>query len=152
VTRKRTAAPVLYVAEPSPAFVRRPSIVVDCSVLSAALFEEETREEAVRILGGRAMHAPVLLDSEMVSVAAKKKRAGVADALIDRALSAYSRQDIEFHRPDVLAQYGLALAYSVSTYDAAYLWVAGLLRVPLATFDEKLAKAANAYLANLGLP
>jgi predicted nucleic acid-binding protein len=130
--------------------MRRPSVVLDCSVLSAALFQEETRAEAVRILGGRAMHAPVLLDSEIVSVAAKKKRAGVADAVIDRALTEYGRQDIEFHRPDVVAQYGLALAYAVSTYDAAYLWVAGLLRAPLATFDEKLAKAAKAYLAHLG--
>jgi predicted nucleic acid-binding protein len=141
---------VLHVAEPSPAFLRRPIIVVDCSVLSAALFEEETRADAVRLLSGQAMHAPVLLDSEIVSVAAKKKRAGVADAVIDRGLSEYGRQDIEYHRPDVVAQYGLALAYAVSTYDAAYLWVAGLLRAPLATFDEKLAKAARAYLANLG--
>ena len=96
------------------------------------------------------MHAPVLLDSEMVSVAAKKKRAGVQDAVVERALSEYGRQDIDFHRPEVRAQYGLALAYGVSTYDAAYLWVAGLLRAPLATFDEKLAKAARAYLTSLG--
>lgn len=97
--------------------------------------------------GGR-----LLLDSEMASVAARKKRGGVPDAVIEWGLSEYRQQDIDFHRPDVLAQHALALAHGVSTYDAAYLWVAGLLRVPLATFDEKLAKAAGAYLANLGGP
>ena len=96
------------------------------------------------------MHAPFLLDSEMVSVAAKKNRAGLPEAAIADGLAAYIGQEIEFHRPDVQAQYALALRYGVSTYDAAYLWVAGQLQAPLATFDAKLAKAARAYLAGTG--
>jgi predicted nucleic acid-binding protein len=139
--------PVLHVAEPPPAYLARPPVVIDCSVLSAVLFEEETRSEALRALTGKTLHAPLLLDSEIVSVAAKKNRAGVAETVITRALSEYVQQAIEFHRPDVDAQYALALQYGISTYDAAYLWVAGLLQAPLATFDEKLAKAARAYLS-----
>jgi predicted nucleic acid-binding protein len=139
--------PVLHVAEPPPAFLGRPPIVVDCSVLSAALFEEETRVDALRTLIGKSLHAPLLLDIEIVSVATKKTRAGLPEAVITRALSEYLQQDIEFHRPDVLAQYGLATRYGLSSYDAAYLWVAGALQAPLATFDAKLAKAARAHLA-----
>jgi predicted nucleic acid-binding protein len=48
----------------------------------------------------------------------------------------------------VQAQYALATRYQLSGYDAAYLWLAGALAAPLATFDAKLAKAANAYLAD----
>jgi predicted nucleic acid-binding protein len=138
--------PVLHVAEPRPGYLGRPPIVVDCSVLSAALFDEETREAAWQALGGKTLHAPSLLDSEIVSVATKKHRAGKPDALILRALSRYREQDIELHRPDVEAQYGLVLRYGVSPYDAAYLWLAGFLQAPLATFDAKLAKAARAHL------
>jgi len=142
--------PVLHVAEPPPAFLGRPPIVVDCSALSAVLFEEETRDDALRILTGRTMHAPWLLDSEVVSVAAKKARAGGAGEFIAGALSRYVQQDIQFHRPDIATQYALALKYAVSTYDAAYLWLAGALQAPLATFDARLAKAARAHLARPG--
>jgi predicted nucleic acid-binding protein len=121
--------------------------VVDCSVLSAVLFDEPTRNEASGVLSGKAMHAPILLDSEVVSVAAKKKKAGMAEKHVALALADYVIQDIEFHRVDVQAQYELAMRYGISTYDAAYLWVSGLLQAPLATFHAKLAKAARAHLA-----
>lgn len=141
------SAPALHVAEPPPGYLGRPPIVVDCSVLSAVLFEEQWREDAQQVLFGKTLHAPLLLDSEIASVAAKKHRAGVPEAVITRALSQYVRQQIEYLRPDVDAQYALALRYGISTYDAAYLWLAGTLQAPLATFDAKLAKAARAHLA-----
>jgi predicted nucleic acid-binding protein len=122
-------------------------MVIDCSVLSAVLFEEETREAAGQLLSGKTLHAPLLLDSEIVRVAAKKKRAGGASALIVQALVDYGQQEIEFHRPDVETQFALSLRYQISPYDAAYLCVAALLQAPLATFDAKLAKAARAHLA-----
>lgn len=117
-------------------------------MLSAALFEEESREAAWQALAAKTLHAPVLLDSEIVSVALKKRRARLADAVIERALARYVEQEIELHKPDVQAQYDLALRFRISGYDAAYLWLAGSLQAPLATFDSKLATAARAYLAN----
>jgi predicted nucleic acid-binding protein len=140
----------VYVAEPPAAYLGRPPLVVDCSVLSAVLFEEGSRDEALRIMSGKTLHAPLLLDTEIASVALKKGRAGWPEAIIQDALSDYLQQAIEHHRPDVQAQCALALRYALSAYDAAYLWVAGLLQAPLATFDAKLAKAARAHLAGPG--
>ena len=38
------AVQTLYVAEPPAAYLARPAMVVDCSVLAAVLFEEPARE------------------------------------------------------------------------------------------------------------
>jgi predicted nucleic acid-binding protein len=145
--RKSAPLPALHVAEPPAAFLGRPPIVVDCSVLTAALFEEELRDEARRILVGKTLHAPLLLDSEIANVAVKKSRNGWPQAIIADALADYARQAIEFHRPDVQAQYALAMRFGLSAYDAAYLWLAGQLQAPLATFDARLARAAREHLA-----
>lgn len=146
--RAKTASrPVLHVAEPPPAFLARPPLVVDCSVLSAVLFQEESREEALRIMAGRSLHAPFLLATELASVAIKKTRGGWPEPRVRDALTLYAQQAMEFHQPDLQALYALARRHGLSAYDAAYLWVASLLRAPLATFDSKLAKAAREHLA-----
>jgi predicted nucleic acid-binding protein len=108
VTPKPASRTVVHVAEPPAPYLGRPPIVLDCSVLSAVLFQEEARHDALRSIAGKTLHAPVLLSSEIVSVALKKRRGG---------------------------------------WLQPYLWVAGFLQAPLATFDAKLAKAARAYLA-----
>lgn len=122
-------------------------MVVDCSVLSAVLFQEESRDEALRAMEGKALHAPFLLAGEVASVAIKKARGGCPEARVRDALALYAQQEIEFHLPDVQAQYDLAVRHGLSAYDAAYLWLADVLQAPLATFDAKLAKAARAHLA-----
>lgn len=140
---------VLHLAEPPPSYLFRPALVVDCSVLSAVLFEEETRDDALLMLSGKSLHAPVLLDHEIVSVALKKARGGWPEAAIALALSDYAQQEIDLHRVEVQAQHQLAVRYRLSAYDAAYLCLAAELMAPLATFDEKLAAAARTHLASL---
>ena len=66
----------LFVAEPRNSYRASPPIVVDCSVLAATLFEEAGRDEADRILAGKALFAPWLIDHEMISVGLKKAGAG----------------------------------------------------------------------------
>ncbi|NDZ14067.1 VapC toxin family PIN domain ribonuclease [Variovorax sp. WS11] len=142
-------APAFYVAEPPAAFSVRPPIVVDCSALSAILFDEPARDEALARLVGRSLHAPNLLDHEIVSVALKKGRKdGPAEAFA-QALRDYAASDIDLHPVDLIAQYELATRYGLSAYDAAYLWLAAELRAPLATFDRGLAEAAQAHLGTL---
>lgn len=140
----------VLIAEPPPAYLSRPPLVVDCSVLSALLFEEPTRDEALRSLSGKTLHAPSLLDHEIVSVALKKRKSGWPAESIDLALADYAVHSIELHRTvDLVAQYSLAIRYKLSAYDAAYLWLAAELRAPLVTFDENLAAAARTHLASL---
>lgn len=139
----------LFVAEPPAHYLVQPPLVVDCSVLSAAVFEEESRGVALNLLKGKTLHAPYLLEHELVSVALKKQKLGWPSEAIALALASQSQLDIALHRTDIEAQHALAVQYKLSAYDAAYLWLAAELKAPLATFDEKLAKAASAHLSSL---
>ena len=145
---KRSPAP-LFVAEPPAQYLVLPPLVVDCSVMSSAMFEEESREVALNLLKGKTLHAPYLLEHELVSVAIKKQKLGWPAEAVAAALADQSQLNIELHRTDMEAQHALAVKYKLSAYDAAYLWLAAELKAPLATFDEKLAKAASAHLSSL---
>ena len=94
------------------------------------------------------MHAPDLLQVEMTSLASKKHRKGFAD-VASKGLKQYAEMNTELHMVDPLGTLDLALRYQLSTYDAAYLWLAAELKAPLATFDEKLASAAKSHLSGL---
>ena len=139
----------VYVAEPPVAYRIKPPIVVDCSVFGALLFDETLRDTAAQLVAGRILHAPWLLDHEIASVADKKRRAGLPPALVDAGLTLYEEHDVNMHRTSPADALALAAAYSLSTYDAAYLALAAQLRVPLATFDHKLGKAATRHLSSL---
>jgi predicted nucleic acid-binding protein len=145
---KRVPA-VLFVAEPPAQYLVLPPLVVDCSVLSSAVFEEESRDDALNLLKGKTLHAPYLLEHELVSVALKKQKLGLTSEAAASALSSQSQLNIALHRTDIEAQHALAVQYKLSAYDAAYLWLAAELKAPLATFDDKLAKAASTHLSSL---
>lgn len=144
-----TAARSFHLAEPSAAYLKRPPVVVDSSAICAVLFDEPGREEAVASMAGKSLYAPYLLDHEFISVALKKRRLNWPEASLALALGEYLGCQIELRETDLTAQYELAARYKLSAYDAAYLWLAAELRAPLATFDDKLAKAARAHLAGL---
>jgi predicted nucleic acid-binding protein len=143
------AAKSFYVAEPPAPFSTRPPMVVDCSALSAILFNEPARDEALARLVGRSLHAPNLLDHDFVSVALDKRRGNDPAEAIARVLRDYAASDIELHPVDPIGQYELAARYELTAYSAAYLWVAAELKAPLATFDRRLAEAAQAHLGTL---
>lgn len=145
----RRKATVPYVAEPPPAYTARLPLVVDCSILVAILFDESSRDTAAQLIAGRSLHAPWLLDHEVASVAAKKRRAGVSAVAIEAGLRLYVDYDMTMHRTMPMAVLALAGRYSLSAYDAAYLAVAADLRSPLVTFDAKLGKAAERHLGSL---
>ena len=139
----------LKVAEPRAAYSWRPPLVADASVLAAALFKEQGRDEARALLHGRSLHAPHLLDFEIANVSLKKLRhEGLSADAIAEALRAFRRFPIERHAVDLERMTVLAQRYGLTAYDAAYLCVADELAAPLATLDDKLGEAARVYLGS----
>ena len=139
--------PTLYVAEPPALYLMRPPLVIDCSALAGIVFQESWQAKAQQSISGRTLHAPNLLPYEITSVTLKKLRRGethAADGLAEALDMA-----IELHEINAQEAFELAKRYQLSAYDAAYLWLAAELKCPLATFDEKLATAAQTHLSTL---
>jgi predicted nucleic acid-binding protein len=140
--------PSVFVAEPPAAYRLRQPLVVDCSLLAAVLFDEPERDEALARMAGCELFAPHLLDFEIASVALKKSRQGLAE-VAGCGLTDYSALSLQQRPIDLPAQVALALRYDLSTYDAAYLWLAAELKAPLATLDRRLGEAAQRHLQSL---
>lgn len=129
-------------------YLARPIVVVDCSVIAAFIFREESLAQANAKLDGRELKAPDLLPIEIVSVTLKKKKQGFAD-IATVGMDAFLGMRVELFRVQPLEVLALAVRYNLSAYDAAYLWLAADIKAPLATFDEKLGRAAQTHLATL---
>ena len=139
---------VLYLAEPRGKYTRYPPMVVDCSVLAAALFAEPQRDTAALAMAGKELFAPDLLDHEIVKVAIKKAKAGSGN-IVEQALKEFSKLRITRSAVDPASQFALARQLNLSAYDAAYLQLALDMGAPLATFDQKLGLAANSVISRL---
>ena len=139
----------IIVAEPPAQYIARRPVVADCSLLCALFFDEPERDQAQRLLAGCHLIAPSLLSHEMLSVALKKLRRGMAAAVVERALNDFLDTDIEILPTEPLSQFALAQRYELTAYDAAYLWLAAELKAPLLTFDQRLGTAAQAHLRSL---
>jgi predicted nucleic acid-binding protein len=137
----------LIVAEPGNAYLHRPKLVVDASVVVAVVFGEPNAEEAGGWLRGRTLCAPQTLDAEVTNAGLNKiRRRTMTLKEVAPAIETYAAFDIERHAiapPQVLA---IAAKYGLSACDAAYLWLAERLAAPLATFDARLGEAARRHL------
>lgn len=119
-----------------------PAKVADASVLAAIIFGEPRAAKAESLLAGVALYEPVLLGYELASVARKKslrypKQRDQIRAALDLAMTL----DIEWVDVDHAAVLDLALEAHLTTYDAAYAYVAKSLSLPLVTFDSRLRRA-----------
>lgn len=129
------------------AYLNRPPLVADASVIAAALFSEAGHAEAFALLRGRSLHAPHLLDYEIASVGLKKLRGEtVSSEALVAALHAYGQLQVERHAVDAQNVAAVAERHGLTACDAAYLCVAERLEAPLATLDEQLGNAARAHL------
>ncbi len=137
----------LFVAEPVETYHKLPPIVVDCSLLAAILFNEPSHHEALELLSGKSLHAPNLIDHEIISVATKKTEANAGD-LVQRGLAGFQKLRLYRHTINHQAQFELALTQNLSANDAAYLQLAVTLNAPLATYDGVLASAAKTVLSS----
>lgn len=135
----------------------RAELVVDASVLAAALFDEERASEAEWLLGAATrLIAPELLVSEMVSIGVKKVWLSVASADHAQAALRFVPKVInEFVATQALAAdaMDLAITHRISSYDALYVALARSECIPLLTFDDKLRrKVEGAGLSKVLLP
>jgi predicted nucleic acid-binding protein len=100
--------------------------------------------EALALTRSRRLLAPPLLRAEMAQVAVTKcarlpDRAPLLEQQYERSLQVSIRL-VEPSWPTVVK---IAREHGISAYDAAYLQLAQELRVPLATFDERLGMVAE---------
>ena len=140
----------MFVAEPQRAWTELPKLVVDASLLAATVFREPEREKADAQMRGRALCAPSLIDYELANVALSKIRSKAVSADdARRALGVFGQLEIERWDVDPASLIRIGEEFGLTAHDAAYLWVAGRLRVPIATFDARLAAAAVSYMKQL---
>ena len=124
-------------------------LVVDASAFAAFVFQEPEGGAIATRLNGASLFAPTLLKFELASVARKKMRAQPARAsriLMALATALEERWGIVWCDVDPTEAVLVAHATGLTTYDAAYLWLAGSLGADLVTLDARLATAGAALV------
>ncbi|MBM3507612.1 MAG: type II toxin-antitoxin system VapC family toxin [Alphaproteobacteria bacterium] len=121
-------------------------IVVDASAAIALLLRAGVGERIARrtIDDGQDLHAPALIDLEVVQVLRRFVRATtLTSSQAAAALGAWIAIDLERHAHDALLRRIWALRANLTAYDAAYVALAEVLRAPLVTCDRKLATSSG---------
>ncbi|KGJ72467.1 hypothetical protein GY21_15160 [Cryobacterium roopkundense] len=120
-------------------------IVVDCAAVVDALTALAGTEELRARLAEEELHAPSLLDYEVVSALRGLTLAGYLSA--DRAQDLLTDfEDVPIQRwpsADALRRRAIQLRDNVSAYDAAYVVLAEALDCPLLTRDVRLARSGG---------
>jgi predicted nucleic acid-binding protein len=119
------------------------SVVVDSSVLVAALVDSESRGTwAEDVLANGPLHAPELARAEATNIL---RRLEIAKQITkSEANSAYEdlmQLELELFAFDLFAERIWELRHNVTSYDAWYVAVAEALKLPLATLDERLSRS-----------
>lgn len=138
----------------SAAATRPSAVVIDASVAAAWLLPDEHDERSERVyarvrLGEIELHAPELWLWECGNIIAnsvKRSRMTPDDAMLTWSVLDAVRSRVELTTPapsQVRAALTLALEHTLSLYDAAYLWLAMSLKLPLLTHERQLAAAAK---------
>jgi predicted nucleic acid-binding protein len=126
-------------------------LVVDASVMGPLLFEDEAASLIAALPQALADGDCVVPEhwrfevTNQILVGARRGRVKPDEA--DIMLAAMAALPVEVDRDSIdqvwRKTYQLAVAHSLTIYDAAYLELALRLGLPLATFDKALINAAN---------
>ena len=128
------------------------SFVLDCSMTMAWIFADESNEHTQSIqesLLDQDAVVPALWSievSNVILVATRRKRIKKAEwpELFERLKDLPIIQDTQSFSQVSNKCISLAHQHSLSVYDAVYLELAHRLKIPLASLDKKLKKAAQA--------
>jgi predicted nucleic acid-binding protein len=124
------------------------AFVIDASVAAAWFLPDEDSEAAsviARRLATEQAYAPNLFQHEMRNLlVAACRRGRIPEDLLFLQLSKLDQLPVrDCGAGDAVRIAQLALAHSLTAYDATYLALALRESLPLATFDRKLAAAAH---------
>ena len=126
-------------------------LVVDASVVAELLLARPTADRIERHIAdhGYELHAPHLLDIEVLSALRRLVASGAASAArAGEAVDDLLDLPVERYPHDIIAPRIWALRDNFSAYDAAYLALAETLTeggAPLLTADAGLARGARAH-------
>lgn len=127
------------------------SAVVDASVVVAALVDAGRNGDwAEGILATGPLYAPELVGVEATNILRRLERAKqITSAEANAAHEDLMQLDLELFSFESFAIRIWELRHNVTSYDAWYVALAESLTLPLATLDEKLAKAKGVSCAFL---
>ena len=119
-------------------------IVADASAVLELLLAPEANPGLIQRLGapGETLHAPHLLDAEVVS--ALRRYAGRHEVVEERAAAAIAdlrALPVERHPHTTLLERAWELRRTITAYDAMYVALAEALDAPLVTRDARLARS-----------
>ena len=128
--------------------------VVDASVIVAALVDDgPTGRWAEALVAGQPLAAPHLMPVEAANILRRAALAGdLSDDIASLAHADLVALPAELFPYEPFATRVWELRGSVTTYDAWYVALAESLAVPLATLDERLARAPGPRCTFLGPP
>ena len=128
--------------------------VIDASTTAAWLLPDEASpasRSAYRRLrqGALELHAPELWLWEcgnIIATSVKLRRVTADDAMLTWSILDAIRVRVSLTRPEpsqARAALAIAIDHALSLYDAAYLWLAMSMSLPLLTHDKELTKVAR---------
>lgn len=120
-------------------------IVIDSAAVVDALTAVDGSEELAAYLASEELHAPSLLDFEVVAAVRGLTLGGhLSAARAEDALADFDDLAIErWPFADPLRRRAFALRENISAYDAAYVALAEALQCPLLTRDARLARSSG---------
>ena len=125
-------------------------IVLDASAAVAALLNDGN---ARRLVGSEGLHAPHLIDAEVVSALRRLVLAGTLNAEDGlNCLEAWSHLAVIRYAAGPLLQRMWELRGGISAYDAMYVALAELLDCALVTADARLSRASGLRCSVTVLP
>lgn len=117
-------------------------IVFDASVVLDLLLRTGSWEAAEALIERHDVHAPELLDVEVVHVLRRYRlHEGLTEKRASAAIEDLGALPIERYRHEFLLPRVWAMHRNLTAYDAVYVALAELLEVPLYTSDARLSRS-----------